>query len=210
MRVYFIPLVPAVLVAGCAVTPAMLEPTPMPAPPPPPATADVLPSGAHLRAELREPIALATHQVGDRFALVVTDPVIAQTGQTVIPRGAVIGGRITGIGTEGRDVAAVRVLFDVIQVEGSRYPFEADIVHTRVPADPRRTQQAIQGALIGAATGAALGAIVRGGDLEGILVGGALGAGAGTIIALGMADERAALPAGTVLTLESARSVTLR
>jgi hypothetical protein len=41
-------------------------------------------------------------------------------------------------------------------------------------------------------------------------VGGALGAGAGTIIALGMTDDQARLPAGTVMTLETTQQVALR
>jgi hypothetical protein len=211
MRVLFtLALAPVLAATGCATVPATFEPVPAPAQPAPPATADAIPTGSHLRAELREPIRVGTQRVGDRFALVVTDPLLAQDGQLVVPRGAVIGGAITGIGSEGEDVAAVRVAFDVIQIEGRTYAFDADVVHTRVPADPTRTRRAIEGAVVGAAAGAALGAIVRGGDLEGILVGGALGAGAGTIIALGTADGRAALPAGTVLTLSTTQPVELR
>jgi hypothetical protein len=200
----------AILAAGCAAVPEMYEPTPRPQAAPPPPTADALPAGAQLTVRTDQHIGLGTHTVGDRFAVVVTEPLVAANGQVVVPQGAVIAGEVTGIGSHGPDVAAVRVNFDVLQMHGQSYPFSADIVHARVPADPRRAERAIIGAVTGAAAGAALGAIIRGTELENVLVGGAIGAGAGTIIALGMHDDRARLPAGTVMTLQTTQQVALR
>jgi hypothetical protein len=198
------------LASACAVAPIETEPMPAAPAPPPPATADAITVGTHLQVRLPEDIGIDTNEVGDRFAMVVEEALVAGNGEVIVPEGAVIGGQITGLGTEDRDIAAVRIHFDVLQMNGQTYPFEADVVHTRLPSR-RLAERAVIGAVTGAAAGATLGSIIRRGELEAVLVGGALGAGAGTIIALGTAaDGRARLPAGTVLTLAATQQVALR
>ncbi len=178
--------------------------------PAPPPTADAIPAGTLLRAELNQPIGTERNRVGDRFTATVTRPLVAQNGQTVVPEGALIHGVVTGLDDSDHlgDQAAIRVDFERITFQGRSYPFEAEVVDTDVRLR-RDGDAAVSGAVTGAVVGAALGAII-GGDLRDILIGGALGAGAGTIISLGIGDVEAELPAGTALTLRTTQPISLR
>jgi len=178
--------------------------------PAPPPTADAIPAGTLLRAELNQPIGTERNRVGDRFTATVTTPLVAQNGRTVVPQGARIHGVITGLDDSDHlgDQAAIRVDFERISFQGRSYPFDAEVVDTDVETR-RDADAAVTGAVTGAIAGAALGAVI-GGELRDILIGGALGAGAGTIISLGIGDVEAELPEGTDLVLRTTRPISLR
>lgn len=177
---------------------------------PAPPTADYMPAGTLLEVELDQTIGTDESNVGDRFTATVTRPVIAQTGQVVVPEGAKVSGVITGLDESDNigDQAAIRINFDRLTTyQGRTYPFSADVVDTDVELEDE-VEQAAVGAAVGAVAGAALGAVI-GGELEDILIGGALGAGAGTIISLGVGGVDAELPRGTDMTLRTTRPVDL-
>ena len=64
---------------------------------PAPPTADAIPAGTLLQAELNQTIGTERNRVGDRFTATVTRPLVAQNGQTIVPEGALIHGVITGL-----------------------------------------------------------------------------------------------------------------
>ena len=152
---------------------------------------------------------LGSHnRVGDAFSATVTDAVMAQNGQTVVPEGSMVYGHITGLKNAPHtgDASVIRVDFDKIAIRGHTYPFDASVAEVRAPSMSNET---LKKAGIGAAVGGALGAIISGGDLDKLLVGGALGAAAGTVISLGT-DREPELPSGTKLKLRTSENVNLR
>jgi hypothetical protein len=148
------------------------------------------------------------NHVRDAFTTTVTDAVVAQNGETVVPAGATIKGFITGLQNAPRagEPAVIRVEFDRLVIDGTSYPFSATVAEVRPPALKNET---LEKAGIGAVAGAALGAIISGAALDKILLGGALGAAAGTVISLGT-DREPELPEGTRMVLRTTRSVALR
>jgi len=205
---YSLTIPAAMLLALGACRGAIVETAPSPGVQPAPPTADMLPAGSQMRVNINQALSTETSRVGDRFTATVTQPIVAQNGQTVIPAGAVVHGSVTGL-AQGRrlgDQAAIRVNFDQITFGNQTYPFSADVIE----ADVQATGQPVgQHAAIGAAAGAVLGAVI-GGGLRDILIGGALGAGAGTVISLGLGDVDARLPAGTPMTLQTTSHVYIR
>jgi hypothetical protein len=174
-----------------------------------PATANVLPVGTTLEVELDQPISVTETRVGDRFTAHVTKPVVAQNGAIVVPAGAIVEGRVTGI-EPSRDPtrhALVRLDFESLRVGDRRYPFNASVERTALPG--RSNEDLLKKAGAGAAIGGALGAVI-GRDIKDIVVGGAIGAAAGSLISLGTQAADARLPAGTRLTLRNNSRVALR
>jgi hypothetical protein len=170
----------------------------------------VLPAGTMLTVQLDQSLSTARSRVGDRFTATVVEPLVAQTGEVAVPRGARISGVITGLNpSASRDQpAAIRLNFDRIEVHGRSLPFAADVVQTdvRTTYDQRRI---LRDAGIGAIAGAGLGAVV-GGGLRDVLIGGALGAGVGSIVSLGFGTVEAEIPAGSLMTLRTTQQVALR
>lgn len=198
----------AVVLAGCRTAEVETGPG-VPGAQPAPPTADAIPAGTDLEAQLNQTLSTDRSRVGDRFTATVTRPLIAMNGQTVVPQGAVVTGTVTGVDASDNigEQAAIRLNFERLSFGGQSYPFSADIVDTQVELE-RDDQQLLERAGIGAAAGAVLGVII-GGGLADLLIGGALGAGAGTILSLGLGHVDASLPAGTDMTLQTTQHVTL-
>jgi hypothetical protein len=180
---------------------------------PTPADARTLPNGSVVNARLDNEIGTKVSKVGDTFSATVTDPVVAQNGVTVVPAGAKLFGKVTGVDNSDHpgETAAIKVDFEQLSINGRSYPFDAKVTATNLQSrggDSR--SETIKKAGVGAAAGAVIGAVLSGGDLDKILLGGALGAAAGTVISLGTGDVEAVLPAGTVMSLQTTQAVALR
>jgi hypothetical protein len=197
------------MMAGCAAAPVETAPVAPAQPAPPPADARAIPARTQLDVRLDQELGTTVSRVGDTFTATVEEPLIAANRQTVVPAGAVITGMVTGVGpaAEGREVAAIRLNFLRINVEGVSHPVSADIVGTQVPGAPQ--QPAGEPQAVVTAAGAVRGAIL-GGELRDMLVGAVLGAGAGTVVSLGTGDAETVLPAGTQLRLQTVNRVQLR
>jgi hypothetical protein len=175
-----------------------------------PANANALPVGTTLEVQLDQQISAKESSVGDRFTAHVTKPVVAQNGATVVPTGAIVEGRVTGV-EPSRDPtrpALIRLDFESLRVGDRRHPFNATIEHTAIPG--RSDADLRKKAGTGAAVGGVLGAVLGHGELKDIVVGGVIGAAAGSLISLGMQTADAQLPAGTRLTLRNNSRVALR
>lgn len=178
-----------------------------------PADARSLPSGTALDIRLDQEIGTKSNKVGDAFTATVVNAVVAQNGQTAVPAGSKVYGKITGLDNSDRvgDQAAIRVDFERIEVNGRSNPLYAKVTATNLETRGADTRdETLRKAGVGAAAGAVLGAVLSGGDLDKILLGGVLGAAAGTVISLGMGDVEGVLPAGTTLTLQTTRTVALQ
>jgi hypothetical protein len=200
------------LVASSGCRTGAVESVDAPTPAPSVATAIYVPSGTPLEVELSETLSTRDTRVGQSFTATLEQPVVTRDAAVVLPRGAVVTGRVTGLDRSDRlgDQAAIRLDFDHISFHGHRYPLSAVVTEARVEmADEGRGRDIAEKAAIGAAAGAALGAILTG-DLKGMVTGAIIGAGAGTIISLGTGEVDAALPAGTDLMLRTTEPIRLR
>ena len=179
---------------------------------PTPVNANTLPTGSVINVTLDQQVGTKTSKVGDTFSATVTDAIVASNGQTVVPAGSKVYGKVTGLqdSNNAGQKAAIRLDFERININGVERPFEAKITATNLQtegADSRN--ETLKKAGIGAAAGAVLGAVIGGGDVSKILGGAAIGAAAGTVISLGTGEVDAVLPAGSKMTLQTTQQVTL-
>ncbi len=172
-------------------------------------TRDAIPAGTDLRVELNQKLSTKTSQKGDQFTANLLNPLVTAGGEAVVPAGATVVGRVTGLKGSSHvgEQAAIRLSVERIQFEGQSYPLAANIVDTKVKTK-RNAGNIGKGAAIGGVAGAVLGGVI-GGSLKGALIGGALGAGTGTVISLGTGNVAAELPAGSEMTLRTTQRVPL-
>jgi hypothetical protein len=179
---------------------------------PTPANSSTLPTGSVINVTLDQQVGTKTSKVGDTFSATVVDPIVASNGQTVVPAGAKVYGKVTGLqdSNNAGQKAAIRLDFERININGVERPFEANITSTNLQTQGQDTRdETLKKAGIGAAAGAVLGAVLGGGDVSKILGGAAIGAAAGTVISLGTGEVDAVLPAGSKMTLQTTQQVVL-
>ena len=179
---------------------------------PTPVSANSLPTGSVLTVSLDQQVGTKTSKVGDTFSATVADAIVASNGQTVVPAGAKVYGKVTGLqdSNNAGQKAAIRLDFERININGVERPFEANITTTQLKTEGEDSKnETLKKAGIGAAAGAVLGAVLGGGDVSKILGGAAIGAAAGTVISLGTGEVDAVLPAGSKMTLQTTQQVTL-
>jgi hypothetical protein len=178
-----------------------------------------VPEGTTLMVKLQTTLATFSNKVGDPFRGQVTQPVVLN-GQTLIPAGAMVEGRVTKV-SEPRRITGKPTLGilpeAVILPTGERYFLDATLVDTNVgpgtdvnaegqfkgSGHDRRDQLEVGGGAVG---GMLIGGLV--GGPPGVLVGGIVGAGSTTAYWL-TKHHSAVLPAGTQLTLELNRPLSL-
>ena len=177
-----------------------------------PVNASALPTGSVVTVTLDQPVGTKTSKVGDTFSATVVDAIVASNGQTVVPAGSKVYGKVTGLKDSDNvsEKAAIRLDFERININGVERPFEANITATQLQTQKEESRnETLKKAGIGAAAGAVLGAVLGGGDVSKILGGAAIGAAAGTVISLGAGDVEAVLPAGSRMTLQTTQQVAL-
>ncbi len=178
-----------------------------------------VPAGTALMVKLQTTLATFSNKPGDPFQGVLTQPVVLN-GQTLIPAGATVEGRVTKV-SEPRRITGkptIGILPEaVILPGGERYFLDATLVDTNMgpgtdvndegqfkgSGHDRKDQLEVGG---GAAGGMLIGGLV--GGPPGVLIGGAVGAGSTGVYWL-TKHHSAVLPAGTELTLELNRPLSM-
>ena len=178
-----------------------------------------LPAGTPLKVKLETTLATFMTKNGEVFSGRVMEPVVVN-GKTVIPVGATIQGHVTKA-NEPRRVAGKPTLAirpeTVVLPNGDKFNLSATLVDTSVRNGTDVNEEGeFKGAghdrrdlmEIGAGTagGMTIGGLAGGG--KGVLVGGAIGATAATVHWLSK-RKSAILPAGTELTMELNRPMTM-
>lgn len=215
------------------VAPPPARPRPRPTPPPPPVTTTPPPPppvtttpppppaprvvrstaavGSNMTISLDETLSTESNQTGDSFMATVDQAVYGTDGEVVIPAGAKVRGRVTGVQKSGKvgETAVLSVAFETVSFGGESYPLDATVVQ----ATPERVSRSSTGetagkVAVGAAAGAILGRIL-GKDTKGTLAGAAVGAAAGTAIAMGTADVDAVLRAGSAMIIKLDSPITV-
>ena len=177
-----------------------------------------VPAGTALMVKLDTTLATFSNRVGDPFQGSLTQPVVLN-GQTLIPAGARIEGRVTKV-SEPRRISGrptIGILPEaVIMPTGERYFLDATLVDTNIKGSDVNEEGQFKGEGHdrhdtletggGAAGGMLIGGLIGGGP--GVLIGGMVGAGSATAHWLSK-HHSAVLPAGTQLTLELNRPLAM-
>lgn len=170
-----------------------------------------VPAGTALMVRLDTTLATFSNKVGDPFHGSITQPVVVN-GQTVIPVGARVEGRVTKV-SEPRRISGkptIGILPEaVILPSGERYYLDATLTDTNIKGSDVSREGQFKGSghdrrdTVEEGGGTAGGMLIGGlvGGPVGMVVGGAIGAGSTTGHWLGK-HRSAVLPAGTELTLE--------
>ena len=179
-----------------------------------------LPADTVISVQMNDTLSSRTSRVGDKFNATVTVPVYVN-GQTVIPAGSIIEGRVTQVTPAKRMSRSGMIAIDfddLVFPNGTR----VDLVGGLTSSDPRtrrriddegrisaesnnRTPVFIGG---GGAIGAVLGGIAGGG--KGAVLGGITGAAAGGAAVLLAKGEEAQVPSGTPFGVQLKQSLTIR
>ena len=177
-----------------------------------------VPAGTALMVRLDTTLATFSNRVGDPFQGKITQPIVLN-GKTVIPAGSTVEGRVTKV-SEPRRIQGkptIGILPEaVILPTGERYYLDATLTDTNIPGTDvssegqykgqghdKRDKLEVGG---GAAGGMLVGGLIGGGP--GVLIGGAVGATSTTVHWL-VKHRSATMPAGTQLTLELNRPLTM-
>jgi len=181
-------------------------------------TSPPVPAGTALMVRLDTTLATFSNKPGDPFQGRIAQPVVIN-GQTVIPAGATVEGRVTKV-AEPRRISGrptIGILPEaVILPTGERFYLDATLTDTNIPGTDVNTEGQFKGNghdrsdVIETGGGTAGGMLIGGlaGGPVGVLVGGIVGAGATTGHWL-VKHRSATLPAGTQLTLELNRPLTM-
>lgn len=177
-----------------------------------------VPAGTTLMVRLDTTLATFSNKAGDPFRGSISQPVVIN-GQTVIPAGATVEGRVTKV-SEPRRISGkptIGILPEaVIMPNGERYYLDATLTDTSIKGTDVSSEGQFKGSAhdrhdtLEQGGGTAGGMLIGGlaGGPAGVLVGGLIGAGATT--GHWLAKHRSAtLPAGTELTLELNRPLTM-
>ncbi len=177
-----------------------------------------VPAGTALIVRLETTLATFSNRAGDPFRGSITQPIV-MNGQTVIPAGATVEGRVTRV-NEPRRISgkpSISLLPEaVILPTGERFYLDATLTDTNIPGTNVTNEGQFKGNghdrrdTIEEGGGTAGGMLIGGlaGGPVGMVVGGAIGGGATTVHWLAK-HRSATLPAGTQLTLELNRPLTM-
>ncbi len=176
-----------------------------PPPPPPPSKKVTIPAGTQLTVRLDNSLDSERNQVGDTFHGSLTNPIVLD-GETVIPSGADVVGRVADVKSAGRFAGNSVLTLELtsVSVHGRTYNIQTNQWTRAGSGEGKNTATKVG---VGTAAGAILGGIFGGG--KGAAIGAATGAGAGTGVAAAKKGQQIQLPAEAVLNFQTINVVTV-
>jgi hypothetical protein len=180
-------------------SPEVQAPAPVaPAPPPKPVKVTV-PAGTQLSVRLNDPLDSERNQVGDSFHGSLSAP-IAVDGETVIPSGSDVVGRVVNVQSAGRFAGSSLLTLELtsLTVNGRTYSLQTNQWSRQGKGEGKNTATKVG---VGTAAGAILGGIIGGG--KGAAIGAASGAGVGTGVSAAKKGEQIKLGSEAVLNFQT-------
>ena len=152
-----------------------------------------VPANTQLTLRLENALSSRTSSVGDRVTARV-ERAVSESGDVVLPGGAVLHGRVSEAEGAGRVKGRARlaVAFDRIVVRGRSYPLQATVISAIADDSHSRDAKVIGGSAV---AGAIIGGI-KGGK-SGAAKGAVIGAGAGTGAVMVTKGQEVEMPAGS-------------
>ena len=165
-----------------------------------------IPAGTPVTVRLQSSVSSESASSGDRFDAVLEQPIVVQ-GQTLVPRGAEVTGRIVAAKKSGRlhDPGYLRLALASISINQKAVPVQTSSIFAKGGSHEKRNLAMIGG---GAGAGALIGGLAGGG--KGALIGSAVGAAGGTSVAYGTGKKDVGFAAERALTFRITESVPVR
>ena len=184
--------------------PAVQAPLPPPAPPPLPQKITV-PAGTQLTIRLNEGLDSERNQVGDTFHGTLSAPIV-MGGETIIPSGADVVGRVADVKSAGRFAGNSVLTLELtsVSMNGRTYNIQTNQWSRSGKGEGKNTATKVG---VGTAAGAVLGGIIGGG--RGAAIGAAAGAGAGTGVAASKKGQQIQLAPEAVLNFQIINPLTV-
>jgi hypothetical protein len=179
-------------------------PTPPPPPPPPPPPQKVtIPAGTQLSVRLNDPLDSEKNQVGDTFHGSLSAPIMIN-GETAIPSGADVIGRVAAVQSAGRFAGQSLLTLELtsVTVNGKTYNVQTNQWSRQGKGQGKGTVEKVG---IGTVAGAVLGGLIGGG--RGAAIGAAGGAGAGTGVAAAKKGQQIKLAPEAVLNFQTVNAL---
>ncbi len=178
---------------------------PAPPPPPPPPQKVTVPAGTQLSVRLNDPLDSERNQVGDTFHATLSSPIVLD-GETIIPEGADVLGRVADVKSAGRFAGNSVLTLELtsLSINGRTYNLQTNQWSRSGKGEGKNTATKVG---IGTAAGAILGGIIGGG--KGAAIGAATGAGAGTGVAASRKGEQIRLGPEAVLNFQTINTLTV-
>jgi hypothetical protein len=185
--------------------PPQAPPTPPPPVVPPPPQKVTIPAGTQLSVRLNDPLDSERNQVGDTFHGSLSSP-ITLNGETVIPAGADVVGRVAEVKSAGRFAGNSVLTLELtsVSVNGRTYNVQTNQWSRSGKGQGKGTATKIG---VGTAAGAVLGGLIGGG--RGAAIGAASGAGAGTGVAAAKKGQQIKLAPEAVLNFQTINALTV-
>jgi hypothetical protein len=176
-----------------------------PPPPPPPPQKLTIPAGTQLSVRLNDPLDSEKNQVGDSFHATLSAPIVIG-GDTVIPSGADVVGRVAAVQSAGRFAGSSLLTLELtsLSVNGKTYNVQTNQWSRQGKGEGKNTVTKVG---VGTAAGAILGGLIGGG--RGAAIGAAGGAGAGTGVAASKKGEQIKLAPEAVLNFQTTNTLTV-
>jgi len=164
-----------------------------------------LPEGTPITIRLQSAVSSTVSNAGDSFEGTLDDPIVIE-GQTAIPRGAPVTGKVLAAKASGRllDPGYLRIALVSIKVEGRPVAIETSSLFVKGSSHKNRNLAMIGG---GTGAGALIGGLAGGG--KGALIGSALGAAGGTGTAYATGKKEVSFGVESRLTFRLAQAVEL-
>jgi hypothetical protein len=164
-----------------------------------------IPEGTSLSVTVTTPIASDSSKVEDLVQGTLAQPIVV-SGTTVVPRGSELTGSVIEATQSARvkGRAAIAFRFDRMRVRGESHPIQTTRVRREAESTKGKDAKKIG---IGAGVGAIIGGVAGGGS--GAAIGAAVGGGAGTGAVLATRGSEVELPAGTTITTQLQKPLTV-
>jgi BON domain len=184
--------------------PAVQAPPPPPSPPLPPQKVTI-PAGTQLTVRLNDSLDSERNQIGDTFHGSLSAPIVIN-GETVIPSGADVVGRVADVKSAGRFAGNSVLTLELtsIATNGKTYNIQTNQWSRSGTGEGKKTATKVVG---GAALGAIIGGLAGGG--KGAAIGAPAGAAAGTGVSAAQKGQQVKLAPEAVLNFQIINTLTV-